>query len=170
MLVDRIIRRRFGLARPGEGVASLDYLTVRKQWHGLTTVLLLAALPMAALSQEPITAAGEITFEEINDLFGAGAKLTDLQKKEYWKKYDGQCVEWTGVLVHLDEGWLGGINIGMRHLRSTFTYDVLIEAPDSEREHFMTWAIDNRYTYRATLDRYGGAIMPITADWGCEGG
>ena len=126
------------------------------------------ALPIAALSQDPITAAGEITFKEIHNLFGAESKQTDLQKKERWKQYKGQCVEWTGVLAHLDEGWLSGINIGMKHLRSTFTYDVLIDAPDSERDRLMDWVIGNRYTYRATLNQYGGAIMPITADWGCE--
>ena len=32
----------------------------------------------------------------------------------------------------------------------------------------MKWKQGSRYTYRATLQSYPGAIMPITADWGCE--
>ena len=125
-------------------------------------------LSTAAFPQQSITVASDITFAEIHELFGSDKQLTDLQKKDRWKKYDGQCVEWTGTLVHLDTGLFGGLNIGMKHLEQTFTYDVLISAPTSEKDRFMSWTVGQRYTYRVTLDRYGGVIMPITADWGCE--
>ena len=57
---------------------------------------------------------------------------------------------------------------GMKHLKTTLPYDVLVDTPSSEKTKLMTWQQEKRYTYRATLKRYGGVIMPISADWGCE--
>lgn len=122
--------------------------------------LLFAALDQSAVSN--------ITFNEVHSKFGGNANLTDLQKNEMWKKYRGMCVEWTGTLAHLDSGMFGGIDIGMKHLSQTFTFDMLIRAPKSMKEKFMTWQQNKQYTYRATLKQYGGVFLPISADWGCE--
>ena len=70
----------------------------------------------------------DITFREIHSRFGLDSPLTDLQKKTAWKTYKGKCIQWQGQLVHLDEGLLGGIVIGFKHLPDTFTYDVLVSA------------------------------------------
>ncbi|MCY4641424.1 MAG: hypothetical protein OXC41_01790 [Gammaproteobacteria bacterium] len=128
----------------------------------------IALLSTMYLLLNPVFAASEITFDEVNNTFGAEANLTDLQKDEMWKKYRGKCVEWTGILTHLDSGMFGGIDIGMKHLRETLTFDVLISAPKSMKEKFMSWQQNKQYTYRATLERYGGFFLPISADWGCE--
>ena len=109
-----------------------------------------------------------VTFEEIHELFGIdGRYSTDLQKEEAWKQYKGRCVEWTGELNHLSEGWFGGLTIGMKHLDTTLTYDVLIDAPSSLKNKLLRWHKGERYTYRGQLVAYGGAILAITVDWGC---
>ena len=113
-------------------------------------------------------AVSTVTFGEINHLFGVNGKLTDIQKDREWEKYRGLCVEWTGKLSYLDSKFFGGFSVGMKHLRGTLTYDVLIDAPSSTEDILMGWNMDEVYTYRATLTRYGGAILPISADWGCE--
>ena len=77
-------------------------------------------------------------------------------------------MEWKGRLEYLDQGFFGGISVGFKHRSETFTYDVLVSAPKSEKENLMKWEQGTRYTYRATLQSYPGVIMPITADWGCE--
>ena len=121
-----------------------------------------------ATEETPITVVGDVTFEEVHKLFGASGALTDLQKEEFWERYRGVCVEWTGQLASLDTGLFGGINIGIKHVPTTLTFDVLISAPESEKDRFLTWALGNQYTYQATLKEHGGVILPITVDWGCD--
>lgn len=109
-----------------------------------------------------------VSFEQVNDLFGVSSNLTDLQKDARWEDFSDLCVEWTGELAYLDSGIFGGLSIGMKHRPTTFTYDVLLDAPGSQSDYFMTLQQGQSYTYRATLKNYGGAILPISADWGCE--
>ena len=110
----------------------------------------------------------DVTFAQIDALFGVEGTLTDLQKEAQWKRYEGKCVTWTGRLADLGEGVWGGLELGFKHKRHTLTADVQVKAPDSLKSQLMTWQKGNRYTYEATLREYGGAILPITADWGCE--
>ena len=119
----------------------------------------------AAVLSKPVIS--NVTFQEVDRLFGVSGSLSDLQKEERWKQYNGLCVEWTGTLEHLDSAMFGGFNIGMKHLRATFTYDVLVHAPESLKETLMSWQLGNRYTYRGTLKNYG-VLLPISMDWGCE--
>ena len=116
-------------------------------------------------TSEPVVPSS-VTFDEVNGLFGASSNLTNLQKDEKWKDYEGLCVEWSGELTYLDEGMLGGLSIGMRHLRGTLTYDVLISAPREQKARLLGWMEGNVYKYKATLKRYGG-LLPISADWEC---
>ena len=76
---------------------------------------LAAPLPQAAVS-EPDAAVSDISFEEIDELFGVGGSLTALQKDERWKEYKGKCVEWSGKLALLEETF-GEFRIGFKHGR-----------------------------------------------------
>lgn len=110
----------------------------------------------------------DITFAEVNSKFGSDGTLTDLQKDREWEAYEGKCVEWTGELVHLDESMFGGYNIGFKHQQYTLTYDVLLDAGTESEETLLTMRQGARYTYKATLKDYGGALLPITGDFGCR--
>jgi len=94
--------------------------------------------------------------------------LTELQKDGAWKDYKGLCFEWAGKVAHIDSKVFGGFSVGMKHLLSTLTYDVLIDAPSSQKETLLSWQQGARHIYRATLVHYGGALLPISADWGCK--
>ena len=98
-----------------------------------------------------------ITFQELNDKFGPDSKWTNLRKEEEWKKYKGKCVQWSGELSYLDQGILGGISIGFKHVPFTLTYDVLISAPRSEKDKLMRMEQGANYRYKATLKNYAGA-------------
>ena len=111
-----------------------------------------------------------ITFEEVNDRFGVESTLTDLQKDRQWDAFEGKCVEWTGELSSLSEGFFGGFSIQFKHLPTTFVSDVLVSATSSEESQLLQWREGQRYTYRATLKRYGGAILPTTQTSTEEGG
>ena len=119
---------------------------------------MVCALPIKAIS---------ISFEEVDRRFGINSDLTDLQKKSEWKKnYKGKCVKWLGQLVYLDEDWFGGFNLGFKHKRDTFTYDVLVSTPSSYEEKLITMKNGNWYSYTIKLDDYAGVIMPITGHIG----
>ncbi len=122
----------------------------------------------AARATQRVSPISFISFEEVHEKFGTQGTLTDLQKDREWEKYAGKCVEWDGQLAHLDEGVFGGINIGFKHLQSTLTYDVLVSAPGSEKERLLSWRQGATYQYKARLKNYGGALLPISADWGCD--
>ena len=130
------------------------------------SIVLTVLLSTLTAHAEP--SASNVTFQQVNRLFAYDSELTDLQKEESWKKYRGLCIEWTGELTYLESGFFSGISIGMKHLSRTLTYDVLIEAPSSQKDVLLSWRKGTRHTYRATLVSYGGAMLPILADWGCE--
>ena len=117
---------------------------------------------------KPKPIVSKVTFYEVNRLFAHDSGLTELQKDEAWKDYKGLCVEWTGEVADIDSQVISGFSVGMKHLRSTLTYDVLIDAPSSQKETLLSWQQGTRRTYRATLVSYGGAFSPISADWGCK--
>ncbi len=147
-----------------------------RKWlkDGLCLILVLSWIggnPARGSSYAPSTSASKvspITFEEVHRQFSPDAGLTELQKDHAWERYKGKCIEWTGELVSMDEGFLGGINIGFRHREETFTFDVLVRAPESMKDVLLELRKGKRYTYKATLDTYPGAIMPVTADYGCK--
>ena len=107
-----------------------------------------------------------ITFQEVNSKFGINSSLTDLQKREEWKKYKGKCVQWTGELAHLDEGMLGGIVVGFKHLSDTFTYDVYVTASSQMKDHLLTLSQGSWHEYKGRLKDYG-AFLGIHLEWGC---
>ena len=113
-------------------------------------------------------APSDITFEEVDEKFGIESSLTNLQKEEEWKSYKNKCIQWTGRLAHLDSGVFGGINIGMKHKSSTLTYDVLISAPDSQKDRLMKWKDKAAYTYKGRLKDYGEVLDILSVDWGCH--
>ena len=111
----------------------------------------------------------DVSFEQVNRLFGIDSNLTELQQDAMWEDFRDQCVEWTGELAHVDRGMFGGIQIGMKHLSTTFTYDVSLSAPNSQTDYFMAWQQGQSYTYQATLrSPPGGLFGRVSADWGCE--
>ena len=71
-------------------------------------VLAAGALLALATASAHAQQVSPITFEEVNDRFGVESTLTDLQKDRQWDAFEGKCVEWTGELSSLSEGFFGG--------------------------------------------------------------
>ena len=109
-----------------------------------------------------------ISFWEVDRKFGMDGSLTEIQKDDEWKKYKGQCVEWHGQLVRLDNKLFGGFAVDFKHRQDAITSDVQVSAPGSAKEQLKSWQNNRLYTYKATLKKYGGAFLPIEADWGCD--
>ena len=137
---------------------------VKSNSQGTTNTASVQPSPSPSDSQE----VSSITFEELHGLFRPDGPLTELQKDAQWKIYDGQCVEWEGEVVYLDEGAFSGISVGFKHRPATLTYDVLVSAPSSAKETLLGFRKGENYKYQATLRDYPGIIIPMTADWGCD--
>ena len=131
-----------------------------------------ASLPAPAEKQpesEPPAPPPSVTFEEVSRKFGSHSPLTEAQKREEWKKYQGRCVEWAGELSYLGDSFIRGLTFGFKHDPRTLTYDVLVSAPDDARNAALRMKKGRHYTYRGTLKNYGGAVLPISMSWGCSG-
>ena len=96
----------------------------------------------------------DITFEEIEQLFGIKSKLTTLQKKELFKDYKGKWVEWTGQVRSSSDSW-GSLTMSFRHQLSTWTSDVTVYFSKSAKNALMHLEKDKRVTYQGKLDDYG---------------
>lgn len=109
-----------------------------------------------------------VSFEEVSKKFGSHSQLTEAQKREEWKKYQGRCVEWAGDLSYVGDSYFRGVTLGFKHDSRTLTYDVLVSAPDDQRDSVLRMKKGGHYTYRGTLKKYGGAVLPISLNWGCS--
>jgi hypothetical protein len=129
-----------------------------------------APSPAAAEKEiEPEPPPPSVTFEEVSRKFGTHSPLTEAQKREEWKKYRGRCVEWAGELSYVGDSFIRGVTLGFKHDPRTLTYDVLVAAPDDARNAALRMKRGSHYTYRGTLKKYGGAVLPISMSWGCSG-
>ena len=131
-----------------------------------------APSPAAAEKQpepEPPAPPPSVSFEEVSRKFGSRSPLTEAQKREEWKKYQGHCVEWAGELSYVGDSFVRGLTLGFKHDPRTLTYDVLVAAPDDARDAALRMKKGSHYTYRGTLKKYGGAVLPISMSWGCSG-
>jgi hypothetical protein len=129
-----------------------------------------APSPAAAEKEiEPEPPPPSVTFEEVSRKFGSHSPLTEAQKREEWKKYQGRCVEWAGELSYVGDSFIRGVTLGFKHDPRTLTYDVLVAAPDDARDAALRMKRGSHYTYRGTLKKYGGAVLPISMSWGCSG-
>ena len=53
------------------------------------------------------------SFEDIDNIFGSGSKLSDTQKDEEWEKYKGKYVSWEGQITYKNLNVASGLRIGM---------------------------------------------------------
>lgn len=53
------------------------------------------------------------SFEDLDNIFGKGSKLSDAQKDKEWEKYEGKYVSWMGQIVYKNLNVAAGLRIGM---------------------------------------------------------
>ena len=144
--------------------------TVRRKMRKTLWVVVCLILALMGTGWAEKAEKKQISFDEVNTIFGSRTSRSTLWKDEMWKAYKGKCVTWIGKVVHISSryNFSGGISISFKHRASTFSQDVLVMAPMHEKAALMELEIGKMYEYKATLVDYGGAILPIQADWGCR--
>jgi hypothetical protein len=111
----------------------------------------------------------DISYFDFDSIFGSTSSLTDIQKEEEWKKYEGKIVKWEGSVVDVDK-MLGSYQVTFKHKPYTFTYDVLVTYDKSMKDKLMTIQKGDYVTYTGKLKSKGGALTtPVLEGIDIEG-
>ena len=102
----------------------------------------------------------DINFTELDEVYQAGSKYTDIQKEETWKKYDGKKVKWTGAIADISETF-GTLQLKVKMKEDTFTFDLAINMKDDQKEKALKLNVGDSVVFTGILDEWG-TIMPIT--------
>lgn len=119
--------------------------------------------PQASNTPEP-TATPDIisgvSWQEINAIYHAGSKVTDLQKDERWKEFKGKRVRWAGKVSSVSDGWTG-LSLQVKMNKDTFTSDLIVKLRVSEKSKAMKFREGERVTFVATLESWG-TLLPVS--------
>lgn len=100
-----------------------------------------------------------ISFEELWDVVGNTEDFTDLQRAEFWKKYDGKYVRWRGEVRNVSEEIFGSdLVVDIRHLGGTMTSDVSLFVNNKHREKLLKLKDGDIIVYTGKLSYYGRLI------------
>lgn len=104
-------------------------------------------------------------FSDYNQYFSSTSNLTEMQKDQIFNsKYKGHLVKWTGRVEEVDKGLFGGLHIRVRHLSSTFTFDVSLELKPGEEAKAIQLQKDQIFVYTGRLRRWGGVLPHIVSE------
>ncbi len=93
-----------------------------------------------------------ISFEDFDELFGAGSKLTDYQKKEFFEReYKGKYVIWTCELVEVSEN---GDEARFRCKPSTWIWDLIVEFRSDQKEKLLKYQKGDVVTIEGMIWKY----------------
>lgn len=93
-----------------------------------------------------------ISFEEFDELFGAGSKLTDYQKKELFEReYKGKYVIWSCELVDVSED---GDEAHFRCKPSTWTRDLIVKFRSDQKEKLLKYQKGDIVTIEGMFWKY----------------
>jgi general secretion pathway protein G len=106
-----------------------------------------------------------ISWREIDSIYNVSSKNTDLQKEQTWKRYKGKRVTWSGEVVGVSEGWLGGLSLQVKMNPKTFTFDLLIDVKKTEKAKASQLHQGDRVRFTGILSTWG-SLMPISLDDG----
>lgn len=109
-----------------------------------------------------------ITFREFNELFGAGATLTDAQKEVRFKEFKGKYVEWTCKVAEVTRSWFTEdeiYHISLRCDRFTTTSDLSVFLRKDQKDKALALVKGADVTFIARLYDYS-AFLGHSADDG----
>ncbi len=101
-----------------------------------------------------------ISWEELDAIYNLKHDRTDLQKEEAWKKFKGKQVLWTGEVTSVSTTF-GTVQLQVRMNTDTLFYDLLIDLKPSEKSKAAGLSKGDSVTFKAILERFGGAIMAM---------
>lgn len=105
----------------------------------------------------------EVSFEELDGLFGKKNRMTESQKDKLWKEYRNKYIRWNGEVVSRGKGRVSGLRMGIKHTEGTNVE--LVFAEDKENLVLGTDKGD-KITYTGKLNTRRGYILPYKLEDG----
>ena len=113
--------------------------------------------------KETIDGLIEISFEELDALFGKKNKMTESQKDKLWKEYQNKYIKWNGEVMSRGKGRVSGLRMGIKNLEGT---DVELVFADDKEDLVLGTDKGDKVTYTGKLITRCGYILPYKLEDG----
>ena len=113
--------------------------------------------------KETIDGLIEISFEELDALFGKKNKMTESQKDKLWKEYQNKYIKWNGEVMSRGKGRVSGLRMGIKNLEGT---DVELVFADDKEDMVLGTDNGDKVTYTGKLITRRGYILPYKLEDG----
>ena len=105
----------------------------------------------------------EISFEELDALFGKKNKMTESQKDKLWREYQNKYIKWNGEVMSRGKGRVSGLRMGIKNLEGT---DVELVFADDKEDLVLGTDNGDKVTYTGKLITRRGYILPYKLEDG----
>ena len=113
--------------------------------------------------KETIDGLIEISFEELDALFGKKNKMTESQKDKLWREYQNKYIKWNGEVMSRGKGRVSGLRMGIKNLEGT---DVELVFADDKEDLVLGTDNGDKVTYTGKLITRLGYILPYKLEDG----
>ncbi|MBS1258151.1 MAG: hypothetical protein MAG551_01204 [Candidatus Scalindua arabica] len=104
-----------------------------------------------------------ISFNELDEIFGKENKMTESQKDTLWEEYNNKNIKWTGEVLSRGKGRVTGLRMGIKHKKGT---DVELIFDDEKEESVLETEKGDKITYTGRLVTRRGYILPYKLEDG----
>lgn len=98
-----------------------------------------------------------ISFEELDEIFGSGNRMTESQKDKLWEEYRNKYVRWSGKVVNRGLGRVSGLMMSINHMEGT---DVELCFDVKHKENVLQAKPGDSVIYMGKLVNRRGYILP----------
>ena len=107
----------------------------------------------------------EDTCLHVAGIFGQENELTNLQKEERWKQYEGKVFRWDLKITEITSGFLSGFNVqAICNGSESLIQDVMISYPNEAKDILMKVKVGSVVKVKGRLKHDGGELLGIMAD------
>ncbi|MCR4320223.1 MAG: hypothetical protein NUV74_07840, partial [Candidatus Brocadiaceae bacterium] len=103
------------------------------------------------------------TFEDLDNLFGKGSNLSEVQKDEAWGRYKGKYVRWLGQIVYKNLNVASGLRIGMMQKEKG---DIEVKAGLAKKDKVLKFLEGETVLYTGRLTERCGDNSPYILEDG----
>jgi hypothetical protein len=105
----------------------------------------------------------DISFEELDKIFGKENRMTESQKDKLWEEYRDKYVRWTGQVVTRGFGRVSGLKMGIKHKEGT---DIELSFDIERKDEVLQTKVGDTVTYTGMLFNRRGVILPYKLEDG----
>jgi len=113
--------------------------------------------------KETIDGLIEISFEELDALFGKKNRMTESQKDKLWREYQNKYIRWNGEVMSRGKGRVSGLRMGIKNSEGT---DVELVFADDKEDLVLGTGNGDKVTYTGKLITRRGYILPYKLEDG----